>query len=533
MIPCAALLMTVGLLAGTSGCSSDELETNFRTPPRDAQAWCYWWWLNGNASKEGITRDFEEMKKQGISGALLFDAGDGGPTVPRGPAFMSAAWRELCRHAVVEADRLGIALGVNLCSGWNAGGPWVKPEHAAKKLVSAQTTAKGPGRLSVTLPKPQAVQGFYRDIAVLAVPAPEALTAGCTLTASSQFESYSPSLAVDGNDETRWISNGNEPGMGPTPEKPEFLEFAFAAPFTAAAIRLSPYQECSPKDVEVQCSDDGKTFRTLKRASLKPNEAQTISFEPTPATHFRAVSCRRIPSRAKKTGTCRCLRSPCCPRTRRPARNPSPAGLWHRNATIDLTQSLDSGRPDSPGMRRRATGASCASAARCTAIRRNGFGSGPGGLEIDVMSAEAMDAHFAETGAKLIADAGPLAGKSLQYFHIDSWELGIPTWTPKMREEFQKRRGYDPLPWLPAMLGQIVDSEEETRRFIQDYRRTAADLTAAHYYGRLESLTVKGGLRGTHPESGGPFSRIGSMRCNASAARPCRWASSGTRITRP
>ncbi len=116
-----------------------------------------------------------------------------------------------------------------------------------------------------------------------------------------------------------------------------------------------------------------------------------------------------------------------------------------------------------------------------------------------------MDAHFAETGGKLIADAGPLAGKTLQYFHIDSWELGQPTWTPRMREEFQRRRGYDPLPWLPAVLGQTVKSPSETRRFLQDYRRTVADLTAANYYGRLRELTIRGGLRGIHPESGGPF----------------------------
>ena len=132
-------------------------------------------------------------------------------------------------------------------------------------------------------------------------------------------------------------------------------------------------------------------------------------------------------------------------------------------------------------------------------------GGGPTGLEIDTMSAAAMETHFAETGAKLIADAGPLAGKSLQYFHIDSWELGQPTWTPQMREEFQQKRGYDLLPWLPAMLGRTVDSAEETRRFLQDYRRTAADLVATDYYGRLRELTVRGGLRGTHPESGGPF----------------------------
>ena len=164
-----SVLLAVSLAAGSPG-AEDALRREFLSPPDSAKAWCYWWWLNGAASKEGITRDFEEMKKQGIAGALLFDAGEAGPEAPRGPHFMSAEWRELYKHAVREADRCGIVLGVNLCSGWNAGGPWVTPEHAAKKLVAAQTVVKGPGRVTVALPKPQAVQGFYRDIAVLAVP---------------------------------------------------------------------------------------------------------------------------------------------------------------------------------------------------------------------------------------------------------------------------------------------------------------------------------------------------------------------------
>ena len=141
--------------------------------------------------------------------------------------------------------------------------------------------------------------------------------------------------------------------------------------------------------------------------------------------------------------------------------------------------------------------------------------------------------HFAETGAKLIADAGPLVGKSLQYFHIDSWELGQPTWTPKMREEFQRRRGYDPLPWLPAVLGQTVNNAAETRRFLQDYRRTAADLVAANYYGRLRELTVKGGLRGTHPNPADRSSRIGSTRSSAWASTTCRWANFGNATASP
>ena len=125
-------------------CTADELEQHFAAPPDESKPWCYWWWLNGSASKEGITRDFEEMRKQGIGGALLFDAGEAA-SVARGPAFMSTEWRELFKHAVREANRCGIVLTVNLCSGWNAGGPWVTHEHAAKKLVARRRSSKGRG----------------------------------------------------------------------------------------------------------------------------------------------------------------------------------------------------------------------------------------------------------------------------------------------------------------------------------------------------------------------------------------------------
>ncbi len=63
------------------------------------------------------------MKQQGIAGVLLFDAGEGGTNAPKGPLFMSEAWRRMFRHALREADRFGLEIGVNLCSGWDAGGP--------------------------------------------------------------------------------------------------------------------------------------------------------------------------------------------------------------------------------------------------------------------------------------------------------------------------------------------------------------------------------------------------------------------------
>ncbi len=190
-----ASLLSSGYLA-----AEDHLRQDFLIPPDSAKPWCYWWWLNGAASKEGITRDFEEMKRQGISGALLFDAGEAGADAPRGPHFMSPEWRELYKHAVREADRCGIALGVNLCSGWNCGGPWVTPEHAAKKLVSAQTRGQRTGTRRAWLCRNRpphrasiATSSCWRR------PFRMARRTSCGSSPVRTYQDYGPALAEDGN----------------------------------------------------------------------------------------------------------------------------------------------------------------------------------------------------------------------------------------------------------------------------------------------------------------------------------------------
>ena len=88
-------------------------------------------------------------------------------------------------------------------------------------------------------------------------------------------------------------------------------------------------------------------------------------------------------------------------------------------------------------------------------------------------------------------------------------------------QEFRRRRGYDLLPWLPALVGQNMEDAAQAVRFLQDYRRTAADLVAANYYGRLAELSVKGGLLGTHAESGGPGQHwIDALQCEGKNAVP-------------
>ena len=149
------LALVAALAAATSvGLAGTDLAQGFARPPASAKPWAYWWWLDSNASREGITRDLEEMQRQGIAGVLIFDAGMGGPLAPDGPVFMSEAWRELFKFAVHEAERLRLEVSINLCSGWNAGGTWVKPEHAAQKLTWSQIRVRGPAEVAQALPQP-------------------------------------------------------------------------------------------------------------------------------------------------------------------------------------------------------------------------------------------------------------------------------------------------------------------------------------------------------------------------------------------
>ena len=111
-----------GTLSGNA-LAVDELADGFRAPPNEARPRVYWWWLNNLVSREGITRDVEQFQAKGIGGVLPFNAGAAAGKMPSGPDFMSPEWRELVKYAVREAERLALEVSINLCSGWDAGGP--------------------------------------------------------------------------------------------------------------------------------------------------------------------------------------------------------------------------------------------------------------------------------------------------------------------------------------------------------------------------------------------------------------------------
>ncbi|MDQ1256582.1 MAG: (4-O-methyl)-D-glucuronate---lignin esterase, partial [Candidatus Hydrogenedentes bacterium] len=138
-----ALTCVVLFAAFLQADAADDIETEFVSPPDTARPWVYWFFMDGNLTREGITADLEAMKKAGIGGAIYMEVGVG---IKRGPVeFMSPQWQDMLGHAFAEAGRLGIEIAMAAGPGWcGTGGPWVKPELSMQHLVASETAVTGP-----------------------------------------------------------------------------------------------------------------------------------------------------------------------------------------------------------------------------------------------------------------------------------------------------------------------------------------------------------------------------------------------------
>jgi len=122
------------------------------------------------------------------------------------------------------------------------------------------------------------------------------------------------------------------------------------------------------------------------------------------------------------------------------------------------------------------------------------------GFENNKFDGESFQRHWDNFQAKLIdklLDKGGKIGgsKGLTTIHLDSWEMSSQNWTASFREEFQKRRSYDPLPYYPAYMGLVVGSMEQTERFLWDMRKTAQELVLQEYAGAIKRIARQHNLR--------------------------------------
>lgn len=119
----------------------DRLYQSFLTPPDSIRVGCYYYWVNEQVDPEGVRKDLEWMKQNGIT--LAFLATDirnrinwenpwMGQTFGKNK-FQSRLWWKNLRTALKTAGELGIEMGLFNCPGWSqSGGPWVKPDEAMR-----------------------------------------------------------------------------------------------------------------------------------------------------------------------------------------------------------------------------------------------------------------------------------------------------------------------------------------------------------------------------------------------------------------
>jgi len=491
--------------------------------------------------------------------------------VPHRLAYMTPEWKDAFRYAIDTGDKFGMEMAIAGSPGWSeSGGPWVPASQGMKKYVWSATPVEGGQPFTGTLAHPPDNTGAFQNIGIRdALRPPEGGKAPPQFYADSvviayrrpdtdvSIESLHATITSSGGAlDTAMLSDGDlvkttQLTIAPVGEK-AWIEYAFAEPATLHAITLvtkgpNRIQQMitgmGAPEKELEASDDGQAWRSVAKLSAGDTPELTVSFPAVTAKYFRVTF----------------LRTPPPPR---PAwaegidpkslgiQLPPPATSYeiaelvlHPGARVNHFEekAAFTAEPDLYGF-------ATAPVASADAVKKDdvidltskmhpdgtldwtppaghwvvlrfgysllGITNHPAtaeatGLEVDKLNRgyvkqymeKYLDSYRETVGAEMMGQRG------IRYIVNDSWEAGSQNWTDDMIEQFRKRRGYDPVPWMPVLTGEVVESAEASDRFLWDLRKTIADLIADEHYGELEHVIHEWhmGHYGESHESGRAF----------------------------
>jgi len=515
----------------------EKLWAGFCTPPDEARPRAWWHWMDGNVDPEGLRLDLEWLHRVGVRGVQMFDGGMGTPlVVPRKVAHGSPEWREAVRAATTTARELGLEFAVATSAGWSAaGGPWVAPADAMKKVVWSTTPVDGGGRVEQPLAPLPDVAGPYqdcprwgadpdarrwvRDWVVLAVPADQVALA---LVPASVGGS-------DAVDEWRALLDGSFAEAVSLPRDPDgpstaWLEQVFDEPVQVGAVTVglpgpTGFAAAPPPSAVLEASDDGVTYRRVAELDAPGNAdkavpVRTLAFPPVTARRFRLV----LTGASAEEGLPRLAEGVRLPPILRRVSEflvsefaLFPGGRVHQaelkagfaaapdyyaldslpTPGIDPDRIVDVTGFVEDGVLRWEAPAGAWQILRLGASL-TGQTNGPASPEATGLEVDKLDA--AKVRRYLDTYLGHFDGVALDALLSDSIESGAQNHTERLLERFAELRGYDPTRWLPALAGLVVGDAARTDRFLWDFRQTVADLLASDYYGTLEAEAHRRGL---------------------------------------
>jgi hypothetical protein len=511
------LVLLFLISAFVANSQQSQLEKDFLHPPKSAKPWVFWYWMNGNVSKEGITADLEAMKQVGLGGAyLMFIKDTVNPSVYT-PAVsqLSKPWFDLVSFAITEAKHLQLELGFHVSDGFAlAGGPWITPQLSMQKLVWTKLSVNGGSTFNDILPQPETNENYYNDIAIYAYPTP---TKSIESTQTMQ-----PIVTTSNGVKADFLLKTNSKESFKT-DSTAWIQYAFEKPFTCRSIiTRTTGNNYQAHRLIIQMSNDGVNFKTVTRLESPRHGWQdtdadvTHSIPTTTAKYFRFVF--------DKTGT-------------EPGSEDLDNAKW--KPTLKISGIELSSEPiihqyeGKNGMVWRISKTSNAAIlpdslcvplnqiinitafykdgklnwqvpkGNWTIIRightstghKNETAGGGKGLECDKFNAEAIKLQFNSWFNKIYNCVDSTTAKDVvKLFHVDSWECSSQNWSPVFAAEFKKRRGYDLLAYLPVMSGVPIQSAVKSEQVLLDVRKTINELVTDVFYTTLHQLSSQKGL---------------------------------------
>ncbi|WP_233702614.1 glycosyl hydrolase [Hyunsoonleella flava] len=497
--------------------SYKEIQSGFVNPTEDNNLWCYWYWINDDISKDGITKDLEAMKKAGIGGALI---GNINPARKDGKVpMLSEDWWSHMVHAVVEGKRIGVDIGIFNCPGWSqSGGPWVDSKKAMRYLTFSETKVEGGKLVNVALKQPKKEFQDTHTLAFKTSDVEKNSTQFVPTKISANWRDVDVSVLNNGNkeDETSF-----------QPKKGEALEinFQLSEPITARAITIIP-SSAFKCNMMLFAIIDGQE-RLIKKfhfnrfritpnvASIETGDFATV-LPDTKAQSFK-LKCTNFSSRQKKYGFAEIniSEAPVLDKyieKQLGKMHSTPKPNWDTyifgkqedlkneelsvspESVIDLSDKLD----DNGVLNWEAP------AGNWTIMRMGmtptGTKNAPAapqgvGYEIDKMNSDLAQFHFDNFVGEFLKRIPEVSKSAFKYVVADSYEQGSQNWTDGYEEKFKEKYRYDPVPFLPVLSGRIVGSVEESERFLWDLRRAIADDVAYEYVGGLKKASNKHNLK--------------------------------------
>lgn len=511
-----------------------------------------WFHFNGNnISKEGITLDLEAIESSGLQGIHLFSKNGRPYPGVKQIKVLSPEWKEMVRHTANECQRLGLKFTMQNCPGWSmTGGPWVPVEEAQRELVESVFHFSNTPHIDQILELDSLFHTAdynYQDVQVLAFPTPEgdrpAINVPLHITTNNTkvpwADLFDPSQSVDVTSRKvpLEIQEYKQHGIAKIADANTWVRVDFEDAIILRSITFSPFRDMvmdkqypiMDVELKVEYLTNGQfsEVATLKMPDGSWCDRQhnlTLGVPETSASSFRFTfigahgltpgimhlsSAARLHNYQAKAGNA--LRS----LEKDVKIHVSEGNIIDLESMIDLTAMMDENglltwdMPDGDWTVVRFGHVN---------MRRTNKPAMPEstGWECSKLDKKAIENHLRKGMiGQMINDGGPIGDGKLHGLLIDSWESFIPNWTMNtddMFAEFEQRRGYSLKPFLPAMMGYIIDSPETTTKFLRDWRQTLDDVYIDNFFNHFAKVAHEMGAEVYTEGAGGEVLPIDPMR---------------------